>query len=119
MTLWRPGGQPELDLIEQSGWKQFPPRLPGQPIFYPVLNEAYATRIAREWNTRDPASGHVGSVLRFEVEADYVRRFEPRRVGGAGIDELWVPAEELEFNEHIVGRVVVVAEHRDPPGQAA
>ena len=73
---------------------------------------AYATRIARDWNTKDAASGYVGYVLRFDVEAEYVRRFEPQRVGGAGIDELWVPAEQLnEFNDHIVGRITVVAEH--------
>ncbi len=113
VTLWRPAGQAELDLIERTGWTRFPPRLPGQPIFYPVLNEDYATKIARDWNTKDRASGYVGYVLRFEVEADYVNRFEPQRVGGAGIDELWVPAEELDdFNDHIVGPIELVAEHR-------
>jgi hypothetical protein len=113
VALWRPVGQAELDLIEQTGWTRFPPRLPGQPIFYPVLNEDYATKIARDWNTKDPASGHVGYVLRFEVEADYVSKFQPQRVGGAGIDELWVPADELdEVNDHIVGHIVLVAEHR-------
>ena len=115
VTLWRPVGQAELDLVERSGWTRFPPRLPGQPIFYPVLNEAYATQIARAWNTKDPASGNVGYVLRF-VDADYVSRFEPQRVGGAGIDELWVPAEQLdEFNDHIVGRIELASEHRPAP----
>jgi hypothetical protein len=113
VVLWRPVGQAELDLVAESGWRRFPPRLPGQPIFYPVLNEEYATKIAREWNTKDPASGRVGYVLRFAVDAGYVARFEPRRVGGAGIDELWVPAEELEtFNDHIVGAIEVTAEYR-------
>src|SRR4051794_13286448 len=75
-----------------------------QPIFNPVLNEEYATKIARDWNTKDPASGYVGHVLRFEVDAEYLRRFPPRRAGGAGIDELWIPAEQLEeFNDHIIG----------------
>lgn len=116
VTLWRPVGQAELDLVAESGWRRFPPRLPGQPIFYPVLNEAYATRIASEWNTKDPASGFVGYVLRFGVDAEFVARYEPRRVGGAGIDELWVPAEELEaFNDHIVGAIEVVGEHRPDP----
>ena len=113
VTLWRPVGQAELDLIAQSGWARFPPRLAGQPIFYPVLNEAYATKIARDWNTKDPASGYVGYVLRFAVAAAYVARFEPQRVGGAGIDELWVPAEQLdEFNDQIVGPIELVSEHR-------
>jgi hypothetical protein len=113
VTLWRPVGQDELDLVEQSGWTRFPPRLPGQPIFYPVLDEQYATKIARDWNAKDPASGNVGYVLRFEVDARYAARFEPQRVGGAGIDELWVPAEQLdEFNGHIVGPIECVSEHR-------
>jgi hypothetical protein len=113
MTQWRPVGQGELDLIAASGWKRFPPRLQGQPIFYPVLNEEYATKIARDWNTKDAASGFVGYVLRFEVDQDYATCFKPQRVGGQGIDELWVPAEELDaFNSHIVGEIEVVAEYR-------
>lgn len=113
MELWRPVGQAELDLIAAADWRAFPPRLPGQPIFYPVLNEAYATKIARDWNTKDPASGHVGHVVRFAVERDYVQRYEPQRVGGRGIDELWVPADELDaFNAHIVGRIELVATYR-------
>jgi hypothetical protein len=39
VTLWRPTGPEELALVEASGWREWPPRLPGQPIFYPVLNE--------------------------------------------------------------------------------
>lgn len=56
VTLYRPVGPAELALIEASGWRRFPPRLPGQPIFYPVLNEAYAVQIARGWNLREPDS---------------------------------------------------------------
>ena len=44
-TLYRPVGPKELELIEQSGWKKFPPRLSEQPIFYPVMNEEYAIQI--------------------------------------------------------------------------
>src|SRR5882724_5194102 len=58
-TLYRPVGQTELDLIRASGLRRFPPRLPHQPFFYPVLNEVYATQIARDWNTKDEASGFV------------------------------------------------------------
>lgn len=113
LMLWRPVGQAELDLIAASGWRAFPPRLEGQPIFYPVLNEEYATRIARDWNTKDPASGFVGYVLRFEVDRRYAESFEVHRVGGRGVDELWVPAEDLaEFNRHIVGNIAIVAEYR-------
>jgi hypothetical protein len=113
LTLWRPVGQAELDLIAASAWRAFPPRLTGQPIFYPVVHEEYAIRIARDWNTKDPASGFVGYVLRFEVERPYVEQFEIHRVGGRGIEELWVPADELdEFNRHIVGAIKVTAEYR-------
>lgn len=112
-TLWRPVGPQELALIEASGWRGFPPRLPDQPIFYPVLNEAYATRIARDWNV--PASG-AGFVTRFEVDAVFLDRYPRQVVGGREHEELWVPAEDLEeFNRHIVGVIEIVAEFRRDP----
>jgi hypothetical protein len=112
-TLFRPVGQKELDLIRDSGWARFPPRLDWQPSFFPVLNEPYATQIARDWNTKDPASDFVGYVLRFHVEAGFVARYEPQVVGSAVHRELWVPSEELEaFNDHIVGPIEVIAEFR-------
>lgn len=104
-TLYRPVGPKELALIEQSGWKKFPPRLPDQPIFYPVTNEAYAAQIAKEWNV--PASGS-GFVTKFDVKTDYLSKFEVQNVGGEIHDELWVPAEELEeFNGNIIGLIEV------------
>lgn len=107
LVLYRPVGPQELERIEASGWSAFPPRLPDQPIFYPVLNEAYATQIARDWNV--PASGS-GFVTRFEVDAAFASRYERRVVGGRQHEELWVPAEDLdEFNRHIVGSIEVVA----------
>jgi hypothetical protein len=109
-TLWRPTGPEELALVEASGWVAWPPRLPEQPIFYPVLNEDYAVRIARDWNV--PASG-VGYVTRFEVDAGFLARYPVRQAGGETILTLWVPAEELEeFNRHIVGLIEVVHEFR-------
>lgn len=39
-TLYRPIGPEELALIRDAGFRAFPPRLPEQPIFYPVLTEA-------------------------------------------------------------------------------
>src|SRR6201981_1629625 len=101
MTLYRPVGQKELDLIKQSGNKWFPPRLPEQPIFYPVLNEEYATQIARDWNTKynDPP---VGYVARFQVRSDYLAGYEVQVVGGSQHQEYWIPAEALdEFNRNI------------------
>ena len=61
--LYRPVGQKELDLIREGGFVGFPPRLFWQPIFYPVLNEEYAAGIARNWNTKDEASGYVGYAI--------------------------------------------------------
>lgn len=107
-----------LYLIHLTGffraWPRFPPRLPEQPIFYPVLNEAYATQIARDWNVK--ASG-AGFVTRFEVDTEYLRPYPVQTVGGSVHQELWVPAEELdEFNRQIVGLIEVVAEfHADSP----
>ena len=113
LTLYRPVGQAERDLIAQSGWKEFPPRLSWQPIFYPVLNRDYAEQIARDWNTKDKASGFVGYVTRFEVDAEFARRYPVQVVGGHEHQELWVPAEELAaFNAHLIGVIEVVAEYR-------
>ena len=111
--LYRPVGQAERALIAASGDTAFPPRLPSQPIFYPVLNEAYATEITRDWNTRDEASGYAGYVTRFAVRADFLARYEVRTVGAARHQEYWIPAEDLaEFNRHIIGPIEVIAEFR-------
>lgn len=118
VTLYRPVGQAELDLIRASGFTAFPPRLPEQPIFYPVLNEEYATQIARDWNTRDAASGYAGYVTRFRVRADYLARYEVRTVGRGRLhDEYWVPADHLDdLNANIVGPIEVIAEFHRAPG---
>jgi hypothetical protein len=39
VTLWRPVGPEELALIRAADMRAFPPRLPEQPIFYPVLSK--------------------------------------------------------------------------------
>jgi hypothetical protein len=112
-VLFRPVGQKELDLIAQDGFKSFPPRLEGQPIFYPVLNEEYATFIAREWNTVDAFSGFVGYVLRFLVRSEYLAKFEVQKVGSANALEYWIPADQLDvFNENIIGTIEVISTHR-------
>ena len=116
-TLFRPVGQRELELIRESGMREFPPRLSSQPLFYPVLNEEYATQIARDWNTKDAASGHVGYVTRFQMRTDYLSRYQVQKVGTRIHQEYWIPAAELaEFNSNIVGKIEVVAEfHRPEP----
>ena len=111
--LFRPVGQKEMDLIEEARYRDFPPRLPSQPIFYPVLNREYAIQIAREWNTKDPRSGYVGYVTRFQVRAAFLERYPTKTVGGSIHKELLVPAAELpEFNQNIVGTIDVVDELR-------
>jgi hypothetical protein len=108
VTLWRPTGPEELALVEASNWRAWPPRLPEQPIFYPVLNEEYATMIARDWNVK--ASG-AGYVTRFEVRRSFLDRYEVRQVGGRTILEYWIPAEDLDdLNANLVGPIVVTAE---------
>ena len=107
ITLYRPVGPKELALIEALGFKEFPPRLPEQPIFYPVLNEEYATQIARDWNVTRDGGGYV---TRFEMHAEFVKRYEVQTVGSSVHQELWIPAEDLpEFNRHIVGLIEVIA----------
>ena len=116
-TLFRPVGQKELDLIRESDFRTFPPRLPEQPIFYPVLNEEYATQIARDWNAKLELD-KVGYVTRFTVRSEYLARYDVKTVGDTLHQEYWIPAEELsEFNRNIVGRIEVVAEYRnhEPP----
>lgn len=111
MILYRPVGEKELTLIAESGYTAFPPRLPEQPIFYPVLNERYASEIAGRWNVRDERSGFNGYVTRFEVDDAYLANYQVQTVGASYHQEFWIPAEELEeFNRHILGAIEVVKE---------
>jgi len=111
--LYRPVGPKELALIAATGYREFPPRLPEQPIFYPVLNEEYARQIARDWNAKD--SG-VGYVTKFAVRMEFLARYEQRQVGAAVHRELWIPAEQLaEMNRNIVGFIEVIAEYPSEP----
>jgi hypothetical protein len=110
VILFRPVGPKELSLIEASGWRAFPPRLPEQPIFYPVTNEDYAIQIARDWNVKADGSGFV---TRFKVDAVYAAQFPKKVVGSKVHEELWVPAEKLfEFNSKIVGEIEVIHSFR-------
>ena len=105
VTLWRPVGPEELALIEQSDLKAFPPRLPEQPIFYPVLTEDYAVKIARDWNVKASGSGFV---TRFDVLKSFLDAYEVQEAGGRAHLEYWIPAEHMTaFNDAIVGRIEV------------
>jgi len=107
-TLYRPVGPEELALIREGGMRAFPPRLADQPIFYPVLTEDYAVKIARDWNV--PAS-RAGYVTRFAVLTALLDRYAVQEAGGAAHLEYWIPAEDLpEFNAAIVGPIEVIAE---------
>jgi hypothetical protein len=107
VTLWRPVGPEELDLIRQSDMTAFPPRLADQPIFYPVLSEAYAVKIARDWNVPRSGSGYV---TRFSVRKSFLDSYEVQEAGGRSHLEYWIPAEDLPaFNNAIIGKIEVTA----------
>ncbi|MBL4637358.1 MAG: ADP-ribosylation/crystallin J1 [Kofleriaceae bacterium] len=105
-TLWRPVGQAELDLIAETEYRRFPPRLPEQPIFYPVCNEQYACEISEKWDARDQG---VGYVTRFDVNTAFLAKYQTEIVGARHHEEYWIPAEELDaFNDAIIGKIEVV-----------
>ena len=109
ITLYRPVGQAELDLIAATEYKRFPSRLSFQPIFYPVLQEDYAIQIGRDWNTKDEASGYVGYVTRFAVRRAYLDEFEVQTVGASSHQEYGIRAADLDrFNDNIVGPIDVI-----------
>jgi len=117
ITLWRPVGPQELKLIEASEMREFPPRLPDQPIFYPVLSEAYAIQIARDWNV--PASGS-GFVTRFDVLKSFLDGYRVEHAGSRAHLEYWIPAGDLpEFNKAIVGRIEATAAFGKPAESSA
>ncbi|HTO54724.1 MAG TPA: hypothetical protein VMR50_15170 [Myxococcota bacterium] len=109
ILLYRPVGPRELELLAASGFRRWPPRLPGQPIFYPVTNERYAIEVTR-WNVKDDG---VGFVTKFAVRRAFMDRYPIQTVGGAHASEWWVPAEDLEaLNDNIVGVIEVIGEYR-------
>jgi hypothetical protein len=106
--LYRPVGPKELELIRATGFRRFPPRLPEQPIFYPVCNEAYAVEIAERWNAKEDGGGFV---TRFAMRRNHLDNYETHIVGSRQHEEYWIPAEELEaFNDAIVGVIEVIRE---------
>lgn len=118
-TLYRPVGEKEFQLIKAGGFHAFPPRLPHQPFFYPVLTEEYAAKIARDWNTKDAESGFMGYVLQFAVKTEALSRYELRIVGSSEHREYWIPASDLSrFNANIVGEIQVIAEFRGKGAEA-
>ena len=107
ITLYRPCGQKEFDLVASSGFKRWPPRLPEQSIFYPVTNEQYAWEI-NKWNVSQFSKGYV---TRFLVKDAFMARFKVETVGGRQHTEWWIPAEDVEeMNDNIVGLIEVIGE---------
>ncbi len=108
ITLYRPVGPQELDLIRALDYSAFPPRLPEQPIFYPVTNREYAIQIARDWNVKGSGSGFV---TEFDVNKEFIDKYDIHTVGSAIHTEYWIPAEDLdEFNKNIIGKIRLVDE---------
>lgn len=59
-----------------------------------------------------PAYG-AGYVTRLKIKKDYISKFDIKNVGGEGIEEYWIPAEELEnFNKNIIGKIEIVKEFK-------
>lgn len=115
LKLYRPVGLREMELIAEAAYKAFPPRLAWQPIFYSVMNQQYAKQIAFEWNTTDEFSGFMGIVAAFEVDADFLAKYEIQNVGGAIHNELWIPSEDMEkFNSDIIGFIEIVNAYLTP-----
>lgn len=108
VVCFRPVGQKELDLVKESDYKKWPPRLPEQPIFYPVTNEEYAIELTK-WNVTDFGKGYV---TKFHVRKEFMDRYPIKCVGASSHTEWWVPAEDLEeLNKNIVGSIEVVREY--------
>ena len=106
ITLYRPTGQNELLLIQESHCKRWPPRLSEQPFFYPVTNEKYAMEIAKNWNA---AQNGVGCVARFQVRKAFMDRCQLQKVGASYHTEYWIPAAELdELNDNMVGTIEII-----------
>lgn len=110
ITLYRPTGPEELQLVEASGFRKWPPRLAEQPIFYPVTNEQYAREITTQWNIK---YNNIGYVTRFEVRKTFMNRYPVQQVGAAHHTEWWIPAEDIdELNANIVGLIEVIGVYK-------
>ena len=107
--MYRPVGPKEMELLEAGEFKRWPPRLPEQPIFYPVTNEEYAREITVKWNVPQCGAGYV---TRFEVRKEFADRYEIQQVGASIHTEWWIPAEDIEeMNDNIVGSIEVIGKY--------
>ena len=110
VDLFRPVGLYELALIQQADYRRYPPRLPEQPIFYPVLDRGYAEEIASRWNPPDPNSGYMGAVTRVTVPTEAIASYPEQVVGDSHHRELWVPAaEQAALEDRFLAPIEVLA----------
>ena len=110
VTLYRPIGPTELELVKASGFKRWPARLPEQPIFYAVTNQEYAEHIASQWNVKDSGAGFI---TRFQVRKSFMDHYAIHQVGSTIHSEWWIPAEDLgSLNDNIVGKIEIIGEYR-------
>jgi hypothetical protein len=109
VVLYRPVGKAELQLVAESGYRRWPPRLPEQPIFYPVASAEYAAEITVRWNV---PQGGAGYVTRFQVRKSFMDRYPTHQVGAQTHLEWWIPAADLDdLNDNIVGPIEVIGEY--------
>ncbi len=109
IEMFRPVGPNELKILKDLNFKEWPPRLPEQPIFYPVTNERYANEIT-QWNVKQFG---IGFVTKFKIRKSFIKEYEIKTVGAFYQTEWWIPAEKLkEFNENIVGEIEVISEFK-------
>lgn len=67
----------ELALVAKSGYRRWPPRLPEQPIFYPVTNEAYAREHEEYWIPAEELEAMNDAIVGgIEVVTSYARSAE-------------------------------------------
>lgn len=107
VVCYRPVGEKELELVKQSGNKRWPPRLPEQPIFYPVSNEDYAIGVTR-WNVTDFGKGYV---TKFHLKKSFLDQYPLKCVGASNHTEWWIPAEDVDkMNNNIIGLIELILE---------
>lgn len=103
VQLWRPIGPEELGLIQESGWREWPPRPADQPTFTAVLGRDDAHALAQQGSGPDPGTGWV---TQCEVEAGFMSRYAVTQVGGRRIRGYRIPAVDLaDLNANLVGRI--------------
>ncbi|MDX2065774.1 MAG: four helix bundle protein [Fimbriimonadaceae bacterium] len=115
VLMYRPVGPAELAALADLNYEGWPPRLPEQPIFYPVTNARYAREISEKWNVKGYGQGYV---TRFRVRKEFADQFPVECVGESHHTEWWIPAEAIdELNQNLVGKIEVIASVGDQNSQ--